>query len=387
MKPTHAEMISEVIKELREPFTTKEIVDAVVRKYSAIRPINRRSLGTDIAGCCANLRSHRHLPDLPVLLVSVGRGKYRRFDPRRDMDLLERVQPEAGKSTWEVRRKISIEFRIDEKKAAKIAETLLGLFYRRKGFFEGYSMPEYILPRNLGKGSREHALYLTYVISVDYMTDAEDLWRRSRRAYELYPERFEPAGVLALDTWTLQRFVREVGARFPSAGADTWRRISKILLEKYNGDPRNITRQPLTIEEIKGRLDEFPYLRGNKLSNFYIRAMGENELLKVRNFDELDIPVDKQVARLTIYTGVLELLSERFEGCVHEDPLRSLIEKAWRNAAKAENTHPWKLDEPIWTIGSKLCTRRKCNICPVEEHCNKTRGIRFRNGIIIWERR
>jgi len=75
MKLTHAEMISEVIKELREPFTTKEIVDAVVRKYSRIRPINRQSLGTDIAGCCANLRSHRHLPDLPVFLVSVGRGK------------------------------------------------------------------------------------------------------------------------------------------------------------------------------------------------------------------------------------------------------------------------------------------------------------------------
>lgn len=256
----------------------------------------------------------------------------------------------------------------------------------KEEFFEGYSMPEYISPRNLSEGSKEQALYLTYVISVDYMTDAEKLWRNSRGAYELYPERFEPETILKLGDRTLEAFLRRIGARFSSTGVDTWRRISKILLEKYEGDPRNITRESLTIKDIKKKLDEFPYLRGSKLSNFYIRAMGEKGLFKIKNFDELDIPVDKQVARLTIYTGVLKLLSDRFEGCVHEDPLRSLIQEAWRNAAKAHNTYPWKLDEPVWTIGSKLCTQRRCSPCPVREHCDKTKGVRFTNGIIVWER-
>ena len=53
-------------------------------------------------------------------------------------------------------------------------------------------MPEYQLPRNLKAESREHALYLTYIISIDYMTDAEKLWSKARGAYELYPERFTP---------------------------------------------------------------------------------------------------------------------------------------------------------------------------------------------------
>jgi len=72
-----------------------------------------------------------------------------------------------------LKREIAIKFKIDKEKASAIAGRLLDLFYNRKGFFEDYSMPEYILPRNLIKGSREHALYLTYVISIDYMTDAE----------------------------------------------------------------------------------------------------------------------------------------------------------------------------------------------------------------------
>lgn len=100
--------------------------------------------------------------------------------------------------------------------------------------------------------------------------------------------------------------------------------------------------------------------------------MGENGLFKISNFNELDIPVDIQVARFTMYTGILKLRSESFRGCVHEELLRGIIEEAWREAARTLDTFPWKLDEPIWTIGSKLCSKRKCTLCPVEHLCDKT---------------
>lgn len=73
-----------------------------------------------------------------------------------------------------IKQVIETRFESDEERAHKIAERLLDQFYNQKGFFKGYSMPEYVLPRNLVKGSREHALYLTYVISIDYMTDAKN---------------------------------------------------------------------------------------------------------------------------------------------------------------------------------------------------------------------
>ena len=285
-----------------------------------------------------------------------------------------------------MRRKFEVEFFVDDVKAFKIAERLFDQFYNRQGFFQGYSMPEYVLPRNLEEGTREHALFLTYVISIDYMTDAVKLWKRSRGAYELYPERFTPEEILKVSPRTVETIVKSLGARFFSNAAKTWIKISKVLVEKYDRDPRNITREPLEIEEIKRRLQDFPYLRGNKLSNFYISAMGETGLFKVKNLNELDIPVDKQVARFTMYTGVLELLSEQFVGCAQENPLRDLIEEAWRNAAQKLSTPPWKLDEPIWTIGSKLCSDRKCGQCPVKDLCNRTRGIVFKENTVMWKR-
>jgi endonuclease III len=183
---------------------------------------------------------------------------------------------------------------------------------------------------------------------------------------------------------TVETFVRKLGARFGSNAANIWIKVSKVLVDKYSGDPTKITSQPSTIEEIKKRIDELPSLRGPKLSNFYIRAMGETGLFKVKNLDELDIPVDKQVARFTIYTGVLKLLSEQFVGCAQENPLRNLIEEAWRHAAKTLGTSPWKLDEPMWTVGSKLCSERKCGKCPVEDLCDKTKGVTFKENTVIW---
>jgi hypothetical protein len=75
--------------------------------------------------------------------------------------------------------KVPVQFEVDEIKAVNIAKVLLKLIEQRHWLV---SMPEYQLPRNLQAGSREHALYLTYVISIDYMTDAEKLWSRAPRS-------------------------------------------------------------------------------------------------------------------------------------------------------------------------------------------------------------
>jgi len=285
-----------------------------------------------------------------------------------------------------VSRTFETRFYADEEKAVAIARMLYDDFYGQKGFFQGYRMPEYILPDNLSEGSREHALYLTFIISIDYMTDAVKLWHNARGAYRIYPERFDPKVIVKLGDRALTSFLRGLGARYPEAGMKAWRKISRILIEKYDGDPRNITLEPKKVQQLKQELRQFPYLRGNKLSNFYLRAMGEKGLLKISDFSELDIPVDIQVARFTLYTGVLKILSESFEGCVHKDPLRGLIEEAWRNAARKINTYPWKLDEPIWTVGSKLCSKRQCSNCPVGDLCDKVKGIRFKDAVMIWER-
>ena len=156
----------------------------------------------------------------------------------------------------------SVDFEIDGDKAEAIGSILLDQFYNRKGFFQHYEMPEYILPPNLVKGSREHALYLTYVISIDYMTDAVKLWNRSREEYFHSPENFQSENILKMSENQRRTLIKRIGGRYPTTGAKTWLKIAEIIQDEYEGDPRNITSTPSSIEEIKQRLDAFPYLRG-----------------------------------------------------------------------------------------------------------------------------
>lgn len=274
-----------------------------------------------------------------------------------------------------------VDFLQDIDKASKIAKILNDQFRNRSGFFKGYEMPEYLPPARLDKASREYALYLTYIIAIDFQTNAVRLWSRARSLYEDEPKLFEPEVIIGLDKNYLRNIVRSLGARYPSGGADGWKKISKILLDEYDGDPRNITKEPLSLEDIRKKLQAFPYLRGKKLNNFYIRAMGENGLFKIKDFDKLSVAVDIQVARITFYTGVLRIKGSYY-GCIHHKPLRPIIENVWNEAAKRIGVPAWYLDEPLWSVGSKLCSKKRCYRCPITKLCSKIFEVKFKGANI-----
>jgi hypothetical protein len=61
------------------------------------------------------------------------------------------------------------------------------------------------------------------------------------------------------------RALKKLGARYYSNAAKTWVKTSRVLAEKYGGDPRNLTREPSQIAEVKKLLKDFPYLKGINL--------------------------------------------------------------------------------------------------------------------------
>jgi len=242
-------------------------------------------------------------------------------------------------------------------------------------------MPEYIAPNGIDQSSLEYALYLTYIISIDFMTDAVKLWERARELYSKCPECFTPKGISDMGLPTLKRILRQLGARYPASGK-AWKKISTILQEKYEGDPRNITPESTSLEELRKRIREFPHLRGSKLINFYIRAVGEKGFFKISDFDKLSVAVDIQVAKFTLYTGVLKIANGSYRGCVHDEPLKPMIEEVWSEVAQRLGKPPWYLDEPVWTVGSKLCSKKDHARCPVKELCEQRPDVKFQRTTV-----
>ena len=272
-------------------------------------------------------------------------------------------------------------FSYDVELATEIGKVLHEQFSTKTGYFEGHVMPEYIMP-DIEPGSREMALYYTYVLALDYQTDAHKLWRNSRNQYNMYPEMFEPEVILSTPDGELREFVRSLGARFPTNGADAWKTISRILQSRYRGDPRNLTEKPITSRELTMRLDKFPYIRGKKIGTLFQRVMGDLGLLQISDLDRVDVAVDLQVSRFTFYTGALKPV-DSVSGSVQQPPIRPAIEKIWRDAAKNIGTSPWKLDQPIWVIASNQCTRQMCAPCPVKELCEKHFEIQVQGNQLI----
>ena len=137
-------------------------------------------------------------------------------------------------------------FSMDFDKAANVASIIYTMFIDRKGVFKDYQMPEWILPRGVEPGSKEHALYLTYVIAVDIGVDAEALWKNARGKYGLDPEYFDPDYLLKISPKTITRVLRDLGIRYVHGGTKAWKGISEILVNDYKGDPRNITPKETT---------------------------------------------------------------------------------------------------------------------------------------------
>jgi hypothetical protein len=212
------------------------------------------------------------------------------------------------------------------------------------------------------------------------------LWQNAGRIFERHPEYFDPKFITNADPSFLSSLLKNMGARYANRGAQTWKTISEILLKRYDGDPRNITQKPLTVKELKSIIQGFPELKGKKLSNLYLRVMGENGLFKISDLKDLDIPVDIQVARFTVFSGCLNLKSRVLSGCVNDPPIRTSIEQVWRDAAKAIDIAPWQIDEPMWTIGSNLCSAQNCHPCPVKEHCLRNFDASIRSNHLFWKR-
>ena len=272
-------------------------------------------------------------------------------------------------------------FDYDVELATEIGKVLHEQFSTKTGYFEGHVMPEYIMP-DIEPGSREMALYYTYVLAVDYQTDAHRLWRRSRTQYDAHPEMFEPEVILDTPDDQLRAFVQSIGARFPKNGAKAWKTISRILIDKYDGDPRNLTRNPITTKELERRLDQFPYIRGKKIGALFQRVMGDLGLLQISDLDKVDVAVDLQVSRFTFYTGVLKPIGN-VSGSVQQPPIRPAIEGVWRQAANNIGIAPWKLDEPIWVIASNQCTGMICGPCPVRGLCERNFHIEVQGNQVI----
>lgn len=286
---------------------------------------------------------------------------------------------------------------INSKKAKDVAVILFEKFNSNEGIFGHNIMPEDLLPTwnsdltssGIEKGSYEHLMFITLVVSIDYQRNADQLWEAGRKTFEDEQTRwlFFPEKILKknFDEIVEAMKVHKLSKK-SKKDAKIWFDVSKSFFEVYDSNPLNLIEQCNhdALEIFNRKFDlrfkqSFPYLSGDKIFPLWIRMLYDTVGIGLKNIDKIPIPVDVHIARATFTTGCL---IGKYKGTIPK--VFSQIDEGWKKAIELVN-HPklryrLQLDEPLWHLSKYGCRFRKGDFCPNKSKCPVSKFCM--NGII-----
>lgn len=245
------------------------------------------------------------------------------------------------------------------------------------GIFGRTVMPEDILPKVMLRGSYEHRMFITLTASIDYQRDADILWEASRKTFEDASTAyiFSPQSVYQVPLLKFRADMQKYKlSKKPVKDSWIWRTNAISFLKKWNGDPLNlIIATNFDAVQLLKRIrndrhkqgnksvNDFPYLRGNKIAVLWIRMLRDNVKLKLANMAQIPIPVDTHIQRATQMLGV--------SGYLQGELSFQEIQAIWWEVAKGTGLIALDFDEPLWHLSKYGCSKHTGNYCPMKDQC------------------
>ena len=267
----------------------------------------------------------------------------------------------------------SLNLQVHAERGRKLADMLIPAL-AGGGILGHKEMPEDALPEEVEKRSLEHIRFITMVVALDYMRDANELWQNARETYADPGTRylFDP-GEFSEDMLCGAKFNKVKDdmqehklSKKPTKDAKTWITNAISLKRDWGSDPREIFERNgwdavkilECIRDAKNPEDHKPaflYLKGDKIGPLWIRMLRDSVgLEEFKNLENVPMPVDIHVARATLACGVVTGSAEGFR----LGSIRGLIRKAWKESMEGGENMPIDVDEALWHLPKYGCTRR-----------------------------
>lgn len=266
-----------------------------------------------------------------------------------------------------------MDLQINKQRAVDVVLRLYTTYKNNEGIFKATTgILEKQIPSIITKLSKEHALFLLYLISVDYGTKSSALYKKAIAFYEEMPNFFNP--------WHISRkfnsdnieelsnlLSKKLGVRYPNEAAKKWYKNSIILINKYGGDPRRIFYKSEDARKVVQEIKKL-YGFGPKIGNLLLRVFIGCGFVTLKNIDQVLPPVDIHDVRIAFNTEIVKLDSG---GKIDLYKFVPHVQKIWLDACNAANLNWLEIDRALWIIGSVGCATGACHICPLDSLCKK----------------
>jgi len=286
-------------------------------------------------------------------------------------------------------------------RAIKVGKALI-LAYNGNGIFghKTGDMPELLKPKNMEEGSIQHVNYISLLVALDYMREANQLWQAgvdtfedegTKWVFDVNSPKIDDLNIL------INALKKHKVSKKYERDAKIWQTIAKSIRELFDGNMKKFLE-----EKCKNEADqiysfmksfykkEFPNLTGDKILPLWIRMMKDVCKVEIKNINKIPFPVDVHIARSTIFSGCLT--GNNIKTSIPK--IMPDIDRVWTKVAEQIGEfNKFDLDEPLWTLSKYGCSKLKdmncpiLNECPVKDYCEavkkRIKVVQGQDGVVI----
>jgi len=262
---------------------------------------------------------------------------------------------------------------VDIERARIVVLRVHEAFRTRSGLLsETDDLVENQIPNGVEPLSRDHALFLFYSVVNDHGMKSSRLYARAKALFLENPSLFEPFRVIEdfngqEDERLVELTGRRLGTRYPRETAKTWYSNSKRLVERFDGDPRNLFRCAPDACTLMKEITAFRGY-GPKIGGMLLRAVIGLGFADVTGVEEVLVPVDIHDSRISFLTGILRL-NDQDSAKVDYYAYVPQVQRILLDTCNSLGLKWLDTDRALWLIGSRGCVNRRCRLCPLHDVC------------------
>jgi len=228
-------------------------------------------------------------------------------------------------------------------KPSDFVESVVSAYEKGTGVFVRKVNAEDLLPEE--SNDQQKALFLFYVVQLDYATKSQNLYRLAKQLFKTTPDFFKPEKIVKLRLSELNKKLVYLRPRYINEATKRYSLNSKFLLEKYHGQPKLIFETSKSIKDVLLKIREFRGF-GPKIGNFFIRTMINTFGYKYDDIDNLLPPVDVHDVRIAFLMGYIKS-KDMFAGNIKKTKI------LWSEACKKAKKSWLIFDKALWLLGSE----------------------------------
>ncbi len=248
-------------------------------------------------------------------------------------------------------------------KPSDFVEVVVNSYQNGNGIFANKVNAEDLLPAKIDNLNR--ALFLFYVIQLDYATKSQKLYLGARKLFNESILFFTPEFIVEMDEKELKNLLKKkLRPRYINEALKRYKLNSRFLLDNYAGDPRNIFRNSTTARDALKKIREFRGF-GPKIGNFFFRTMVNTFSFNYPDIEKILPPVDVHDVRIAYLMGFIS--SEKMSG----DNIKT-VKNLWNSACRGANKSWLEFDKALWLIGSEGKPKTKEDVLKVVLNIRET---------------